>query len=254
MGFDQRKFNLSAFNLPGTGNINWITAEASELIDAVTSVSKKVHLFCFPHEKITIEIRGIRYMPFTAEFHEVMGYSFALEGVFWIDCQVNEKYSCEVTPSVSKKFNLLPASENISLEAAFSHISRIAAEGAENHYCLIHSSRLFNYDAEANEFVIGVSSAITVDETACYLNLTLWPDERLIIDANNYNVYLVKKDKNTDEYRMDRVPVGITKNMIAAHSGEWLDELDRNAQLIFFTASSGVKELSASILYTERWL
>ena len=64
----------------------------------------------------------------------------------------------------------------------------------------------------------------------------LKPGERLVIDANNYNVLL--NGQNAIWYQAD----------------DWLDDMNRNTISIDITASAGVSNLSATILYTELYL
>ena len=75
-----------------------------------------------------------------------------------------------------------------------------------------------------------------LDLAICYLTVTLKPGSTLIIDANNYNILLDGE------------------NAIELQSGDWLDDLDRETVDIAIGAASGVSGLSASILYTERYL
>ena len=58
----------------------------------------------------------------------------------------------------------------------------------------------------------------------------------MIIDANTYNVWIDQQ------------------NAVYVHSGDWLDELNRETQDFVITAASGAGNLEASILYTERYL
>ena len=73
------------------------------------------------------------------------------------------------------------------------------------------------------------------EESVCSINVTIPPDSTLIVDAVNYNVYL---DGG---------------NIVYAHSGDWLDELNRMTQSIKITGTRA-GNLTASILYTERYL
>ena len=75
-----------------------------------------------------------------------------------------------------------------------------------------------------------------MDIIVCELNITLKPGQKLIVDATNYNVLLDNE------------------NAIWAQSGAWIDELTRETSSISINASSGVANLSANILYTERYL
>ena len=93
---------------------------------------------------------------------------------------------------------------------------------------------------EGGELVSQVATAITVEEILCLINTTLQPGQKLIIDAGTYNVLIDGE------------------NAIYTQQGEWLDELNRNTMSITITAKNAnkptLKNLSASILYTERYL
>ena len=91
------------------------------------------------------------------------------------------------------------------------------------------------------ELVRENASLEAVHETVCHIGtaenpFTLKPGERLVIDASNYNVLL--NGQNAIWYQAD----------------DWLDEMNRNTISIDITASAGVSNLSATILYTELYL
>jgi len=90
--------------------------------------------------------------------------------------------------------------------------------------------------AEGYELVSESASLEAIDIKTCVLTLTLKPGQRLIIDANTYNVLLDGE------------------NAIDVQSGDWIDELSRETTDITISAASGVGNLSASIVYTERYL
>lgn len=96
-------------------------------------------------------------------------------------------------------------------------------------------SNTYLYPA-AYELVSAIANAISVEEKVCLLNVTLVPGDQLVVDAENYNIW------NNGE------------NAIKIHSGDWIDELDRETIDIDISASSGSANLSATILYTERYL
>ena len=86
------------------------------------------------------------------------------------------------------------------------------------------------------ELVSESATLEAVDLHVCELNVTLQPGQRMIVDAINYNVWIDGQNANW------------------VQAGEWIDELTRETSSISVTASAGVSELTASILYTERYL
>lgn len=106
-----------------------------------------------------------------------------------------------------------------------------------------HQAKIKLYDLSVAEEVNASAELISLDTKVCRIGtgsgatrLTLKPGEVLIIDANTYNVL----------YNGN--------NAIWLQSGDWIDELDRETTDIKITAASGAANLSASIVYTERYL
>ena len=91
------------------------------------------------------------------------------------------------------------------------------------------------------ELVRESASLEIVHETVCHIGtaenpFTLKPGEKLVIDASTYNVLL--DGQNAIWYQAD----------------DWLDGMNRNTISIDITASAGLANLSATILYTELYL
>lgn len=70
----------------------------------------------------------------------------------------------------------------------------------------------------------------------CVITATLPPGQTMVIDAGTYDVWINGQ------------------NAVYTHSGDWFDELNRNTQNFTINAASGRAYLSATILYTERYL
>lgn len=87
-----------------------------------------------------------------------------------------------------------------------------------------------------NELVTASVSVENIEESICYLDITLAPGQRLIIDSDQYNVYLDNE------------------NAVWIQRGDWIDELSRNTVNMEIIAASGTQNIQASILYTERFL
>lgn len=89
---------------------------------------------------------------------------------------------------------------------------------------------------ELFELVSASADVVVFDEKVCQINVTLKPNDVLIIDASDYTIRLNNK------------------NAIQLHSGDWIDELNRDTVSIDVTASSGLANLSTRVIYTERFL
>lgn len=90
--------------------------------------------------------------------------------------------------------------------------------------------------AEGYELVTESASLENIEIKTCNLNLTLRPGQTLIVDSSTLNVLLDNQ------------------NAIDVHSGDWIDELNRNTTEIRIDSASGAAGLTATILYTERYL
>lgn len=99
-----------------------------------------------------------------------------------------------------------------------------------------HLSQYVMTNGETLDLIDAISSVESLELKTCVLTLTLKPGQTLIVDANTYNVWIDGE------------------NAVYTHSGDWLDELDRNTQKFEITAGTNLRHLSASILYTERYL
>ena len=235
MSFNQNAFNRAPFNLSESGNAQWLTVDGYENVNAYVGVATEVYLICVPHEHVGINIHGERFVQFSAEAHEVIGYSFALEGTYWMDVESREIVHPNVLHSFEMSFGV-DFQETISEEVSLGCNIAIKAVGGENlfHDILWHAD--YFTSIAGNELVSQTVDVMAIDEIVCELNLELMPGQRLIVDASNYNV-LVDGE-----------------NMIHTQVGEWLDELTRETNSITITAAEGGGGLSANILYTERFL
>ena len=101
----------------------------------------------------------------------------------------------------------------------------------------LHLSSTVFQQAEMFDLIDALCSAVNLDKKVCTLTVTLRPGQVMIIDSNIYNVWIDQE------------------NAVYVHSGDWLDELNRETQDFVITAASGkLTNIEASILYTERYL
>lgn len=146
----------------------------------------------------------------------------------------NVTADCYLTDHVNLKQTY---SENVSANVGISQDVDIKVTFEENITGNIFLSQEVKIvDISMNELVTASVSVDVIEEKICYLDIVLAPGQKLVIDADTYNVYL-------DE-----------ENVVWAQRGEWLDELSRNTVRIDVIAASGTPNIKASILYTERYL
>ena len=85
------------------------------------------------------------------------------------------------------------------------------------------------------EIVTSICDIEAVDEFVTVLNVTLLPGQKIIVDADNFDVLVNNQ------------------NAIWVMDGDWLNRLNRNTQNIRIQCGT-TNALSARILYTERYL
>lgn len=287
MSFNKSYFNRAPFNRTGLDNVQWASGEAWETVDAFAGVSQQIFLLCIPHENVITDMHGTAFKDFTANGHEVIGWNIGLEGIFWSDVQCNEKIYTESRWSI-ERYIKASGSEVVTHESSITHYLHIKLAGSEQiDNKLTWYIQHFMYP-EGNEHISQVADVIYLDEKSCVLNLTLYPGEKIVIDSSNYNVYytgnsdsmtvinrLLLDNQSGEQYiqyyktgkiypltkegekeLLNDLASGITRdsNAIYAHSGKWLDDLNRDATSITITAAEGEAGLTGSILYTERYL
>ena len=238
MAYNLAPFNRTAFNI-GSGDTVWLDVTLQESVTPAIGSSLEVFTVAIANERINIQniIAGngiyiasslsetVSEQVTSAESSLVLPPLSASE---IITCAVN--VVSEVMPPVSCEENVAIvegiASANIYISAQGKEILSGEAVTDKEKYLIV----------SGYEFVNSSATLEAVDIYVCELNVTLKPGERIVIDAENYNVLLDNE------------------NYIWAQSGEWIDELSRETTSISVTAMDGVANLEASILYKERYL
>lgn len=235
MAFNLSKYNLQPFNAGGQ-RVRWIAAAASEKVTAQIGTGTLTYISCSSSEQVSSNANGAQGRFFKAHITEVISelVEEAQMSVL-VDAIANEIVSSEAEQAAEIR-PVVVSREAVNAEAELGSNSYLAAAAEETiHPDLILGSNIYPMP-EMYELVDGAASLISLDTRVCVINTTLKPGQRLIIDANTYNVLLD------------------SENAIHLHSGEWIDELSRETTEISITARSGATNLSASILYTERYL
>ena len=235
MAFNLSRYNLSAYNID-TGNERWIKALGEEEVTVSIGSALEIFADAIGYERVDTTLDGAPTHFFTGSGAEAVGELVAegqisiliaplFEEAVTAETDIQAEYRLtvpfaeQVTADTDIQANIYPVCENEEI------VTAETALGA-NIYL----------DADGYELVSESASLVAIDTKTCYLNITLKPGETLIVDANTYNVLLNGE------------------NSVDVHSGDWIDELNRETTDITITAARGVANLSASILYTERYL
>lgn len=235
MPFNLTRYNLQPYNAGGK-RVFWLKAAASEKINAQIGTGTLTFLQCNGFEQVSASSNGAQGRFIDVRFSEVVSELITeAQMSVLLDVSSNEA----VTGEALQAAEIRPAAlsrEVLTAEAELGSNNYLTAEADETiQPDVILGSKIY-LAAEMYELVDGAASLISLDTRVCIINTTLKPGQRLVIDAASYNVLLDQE------------------NAIHLHSGEWIDELTRETTEINITARAGAKNLSASILYTERYL
>ena len=232
-------FNLSKFNQTYFNRLNVVTLSfevgITESISGTAAIAAEVRATAAISEKVSASAAGQSGVLVSAAYAEEIGGSASLGISALPVMNVSETVSGIVSgagrydPPVRFTEDIDsvtdPGAMN-SIKAAFDEV--ISADSILGVLIPIRASFYELVNASAN--------VETTETVVCSIDITLQPGDRLIIDAVNYNVYL------NDE------------NVVETHRGEWIDELNRDTINLEIIASSGTENLSASLVYTERFL
>lgn len=236
---NQAIFDRAPFNIGNTNTVIWVAAEGYEYTDSMVGFSMEIFLYPASNERVRADTHvTVTIMGISLEGTESVGYQTDLIGQLWFDLNCSETLSIETDVSMTAYRSLEFKEEfDSEISSGRAYCPPFEVEASET----IGLEYIAYYEiwpelVEGYELVSTVLSVESVQEFVCMLNVTLKPGQRLIIDADNYNVTIDGEDA------------------IDCHTGEWLDALNRNTTGISIQAASGGRNLSASILYTERYL
>lgn len=235
MAFNHAKFNRNPFNTPGE-LLRWLKVTGVEQVDTSIGSALNYYALAIGNERVNKAIDGVKAYFTAATFSETISenvsevqLSVILYPTFEENVTEETTIAAEIYPDISgfeEITNVLVSNVNLCL------VSDLTEEVNAN----IASGVELYISADGYELVSESASLENITTKVCVLNATLQPGEILIIDANTYNVLLNQQ------------------NAIDIHSGDWIDELNRNTTELKISAASGVSNLSATILYTERYL
>lgn len=238
MAYNLAQYNLTAYN-SGSDSDLWINAIFSENVTPVLGTSSEAYLLAVGNEKVLSDGillgNGVYISASGGEFvtKNIIGgmSSVVLGSVVGYETITEEATAqCLIYPPT---VGMEQVTADLQMGAV---IMPSYARGSETVSAIAVTDKETYLIASGYELVSASVNLEAVDIIVCELNITLKPGQKLIVDATNYNVLLDNE------------------NAIWAQSGAWIDELTRETSSISINASSGVANLSANILYTERYL
>ena len=240
MAFDLSRYNLTAFN--ASSNIRYMRMVFEEEVTTVMGVDTDIYLRAYCNERVDEEIDGApcRYLDGIDGSEIVSEEVSEVIAIHYLTVSGTEDVTKELYAS-SDSYLTLEGSESVTAETALGQKLCLTNPMEENVTENISLGQNIWLEDAGYELVSESASLDAIHEKVCYIGtsanrLTLRPGQKLIIDASNYNVLLDGQ------------------NAIWYQSGDWLDELNRNTINIEVSASSGVSNLTATILYTELYL
>lgn len=240
MAFDQLRYDLTAFNIGGSGGL-FISGLVSEKITASIGLSQELYINMSAFDRTTVEKAVGGNGAYISGFSE--SFIDAVEGIIVAESSIVMRFVTEVETLYSQVTvnaivnpRIQPSETIVSDGIEIGHTAHIKCSSEEIFEGSVTVDKETYLIASAYELMYSSASLEAVDILVCKLNLTLQPGQRLIVDADNYNVLLDGE------------------NAIEALTGDWIDELTRSTTSISINAASGSENLIASMLFTERYL
>ena len=239
MAYNLAQFNLTAFN--AASKVKWLTTRYAENVDISIGADNNTYLNTIYNERVNKQVDGLICKYITLEGTETVDEIVSdMIAVIWMQTTYNETVGTEVEPS-AEVYLTSSYTEQVNENTYLSQDIYLNTQYDESVSNSAHLGLNLYLETEGYELISESASLVAIDEKSCYIGtaekpFTLKPGERLVIDAGTYNLLLNGN------------------NIIEYHSGEWLDSMNRNTLNIDITASSGLANLSATILYTELFL
>lgn len=239
MAYNLAQFNLTAFN--AASKVKWLMTRFTEDVDISIGADNNTYLNTIYNERVDKQVDGLICKYITSEGAETVDEIVSdMIAVIWMQTTYNEAVDTEVEPS-AEVYLTTSYTEQVNNNTHLGQDVYLDAQYEENVDSDTHLGLNLYLETEGYELISESASLVAIDEKFCYIGtaekpFTLKPGKRLVIDAGTYNLLLNGA------------------NIIEYHSGEWLDGMNRNTLNIDITASSGLSNLSATILYTELYL
>ena len=240
MAFDLARYNLNPFN--ASSLTRWMTMDFTEEVTTVMGVNVDIYPRVYCNEKVEANISGApcNFLDVSEGSETVSEEVSDIVAIHYLVISGTENVTKQLSAS-SETYLTMAFAEEVTAETALGQklcLTNPMEEIVEAEIPLGQNIWLY---VAGYELVRENASLEAVHETVCHIGtaenpFTLKPGERLVIDASNYNVLL--NGQNAIWYQAD----------------DWLDEMNRNTISIDITASAGVSNLSATILYTELYL
>lgn len=232
--YNNARYNLSRFNVSAGGAI-WLEAESkaefSFSFAGQTHVAHGNSVVGFIGEKLILDrgrmVVGAGAEQFTADA-DVNGY-------FWLSKDCITYVSGAI--NLSQEAYVIGAGSEIA-EAEINLSQQVYTSGADadTFDADVNLSQIVSLTQDIGEVFTATADITALTEYVCeFPGLTLKPGQTLIVDAGMYNILLDGE------------------NAVYLQRGEWLDSLNRNTQSITISAN-GASRITATILYTERFL
>ena len=230
-------FNRSPFDVKPEYNVSWVNCTFLENVTGSFGTSADDFLSVNINEKVTFggTVTPVRFQTGTGS--EIVSPDINVESMFYVKSLVlREKTAFKSNaPAIIVHTNAVfnaTISGNVSAGFDLTLDKTFEEEVSEDTWIGFHQ----NLTAEGYELVSAVAGAEAVQEYVCNLDIEIPPGSTLVVDSNNYNVLLDGE------------------NAIWTQSGDWLDNLNRETISLNIQAASGGSGLTATVLYTERYL
>lgn len=241
MAFNLARYNLQPYNTAGE-KTRKISVSIAETVSASVGTSSKISPLTIINERVNASVSGeltrkIRKASISETIEELVVDALA-SVVMNLALVENVETESDISANDSLAVSMI---EIVSTESDINAEIKLPVSITESVTTSSNLGAVIKTDPQIYELVDATASLEALDMKICHIGTTadkfiLKPGERILINAETYNVVL--NGENATYYQ----------------SGDWIDELNRQTESIRVTASSGVKNLTVSILYTERYL
>ena len=239
---NQTRFNLNRFNQGSGESLIVLALRLNETVGGLFQVSDITNHAITFYELVSAETQGFAGRLYSGFFSEEIGAAAEITGIKApreLAAELSEGIEARV--SISEVRNLdREMTEGIEAAVTLVQVRYTSISFTEIVTAAVTAGEVVSRGADFYEVISAVVEAEANEERVLALKLTLRPGDKLVIDSENYVVLMVPKN-------------GGEVNVIHTHSGDWIDALSRETRSLQ-VESGATRDLSASILYTERFL